>query len=164
MKESVDYAFKIAFGLLSFEQQKKLINQKDKFGFHIHTPEAATPKDGPSAGAAITLAFYSILTGIPVDNKIAMTGEIDLLQNVTEIGGLGAKLMGAKRAGATKVLIPQDNYKDLLSLRQEEISPEDDNFKVIPVSHFSDVLKHALIYNHESNKQNLIEEFSQIHL
>lgn len=145
MKESIQYAFKIAFGLLPFEKQKELINQKDKFGLHVHTPEAATPKDGPSAGAAITLAFYSILTGKKVNNKVAMTGEIDLLQNVTAIGGLGAKLLGAKRAGATKVLIPHDNLQDLERLRKEGISPEDDDFVVIPVSHFSSVLEEALI-------------------
>ena len=145
MKESVNYAFKIAFGLLPFEKQKELINQEDKFGLHIHTPEAAVPKDGPSAGAAITLAFYSILTDKKVNNKVAMTGEIDLLQNVTAIGGLGAKLLGAKRAGATKVLIPQENEQDLERLRLEGISPEDDDFVVIPVSHFSHVLEHALI-------------------
>ena len=145
MKESVNYAFKIAFGLLPYEKQQELINQKEKWGLHIHTPDAATPKDGPSAGAAITLAFYSILTDKKVNNKVAMTGEIDLLQNVTAIGGLGAKLLGAKRAGATKVLIPEENVQDLERLRKEGISPEDDEFVVIPVSHFSQVLKEALV-------------------
>lgn len=145
MQESVNYAFKIAFGLLPFDKQQELINQKEKFGLHIHTPDAATPKDGPSAGAAITLAFYSILTNQKVDNKVAMTGEIDLLQNVTAIGGLESKLLGAKKAGATKVLIPQENYQDLERIRNDGISPEDDNFKVIPVSHFSQVLLESII-------------------
>lgn len=145
MKESIDYAFKIAFGLLPFEKQKEIINQTDKFGLHVHTPEAATPKDGPSAGAAITLAFYSILTGEKINNKVAMTGEIDLLQNVTAIGGLGPKLLGAKKSGVTKVLIPYENIQDLEILRKEGTSPEDSNFKVIPVSHFSEILKEALI-------------------
>lgn len=145
MKESIEYAFKIAFGLLSFEQQKQLINQEDKFGLHVHTPEAAVPKDGPSAGAAITLAFYSILTGRKINNEVAMTGEIDLLQNVTAIGGLDAKLLGARRAGVKKVLIPQENEEDLIRLREDKISPECDDFVVIPVSHFSQVLKEALI-------------------
>lgn len=152
MKESVNYAFKIAFGLLSSEKQQELINQKEKWGLHIHTPDAATPKDGPSAGAAITLAFYSILTNKKVNNKVAMTGEIDLLQNVTAIGGLGAKLLGAKRAGATKVLIPEENLQDLERLRKEGISPEDEEFKVIPVSHFSQVLKEALVDNEDLNE------------
>ena len=145
MKESINYAFKIAFSLLSPQKQQELINQEQKWGLHVHTPEAATPKDGPSAGAAITLAFYSVLTGKKINNKVAMTGEIDLLQNVTAIGGLGAKLLGAKRAGATKVLIPEENFQDLERLRKEGISPEDEQFKVIPVNHFSQVLKESII-------------------
>merc|ERR1712086_329442 len=88
MKESVDYALKIAFSLLSKELQDKVIedaNNNKAFGLHVHTPDAATPKDGPSAGAAMTLAIYSQLTGIKVNNKIAMTGEIDLLGHVSAI-------------------------------------------------------------------------------
>ena len=148
MKESVNYALKIAFSLLDKELQEKIIedaNNKRAFGFHVHTPEAAVPKDGPSAGAAITLAIYSQLTGIKVNNKIAMTGEIDLLGHVTAIGGVNAKLNGAKKAGATLVLIPKENEEDVDKLRREGISPEDDNFKVIFIETIQDVFKHALI-------------------
>ena len=147
MKESVNYASKIAFSLLSKEEQDKLIDDghnKKGFGIHVHTPEAATPKDGPSAGAAMTLAIYSLLSGKKVNNKVAMTGEIDLCQRVTAIGGVDAKLNGAKRAGVTKALIPKDNEEDLEKMRRDGLSPEDDNFEVVLIEHIDDVLKHAL--------------------
>ena len=79
------------------------------FGLHIHTPDAATKKDGPSAGAAMTLAIYSILSGRKINNEVALTGEIDLIKNVTAIGGVYAKLNGAKEAGVKKALIPKEN-------------------------------------------------------
>lgn len=148
MKESVNYAKKIAYSLLTKEEQDKLINDaqnKKAFGLHIHTPEAATPKDGPSAGAAMTLAIYSVLTGKKVNNKVAMTGEIDLCKRVTAIGGVEAKLNGAKRAGVIKALIPKENEEDLEKMRRDELSPEDDNFKVILIDHIDQVLEHALV-------------------
>ena len=148
MKESMDYALKIAFSLLPKELQDKIIedsNNKKSFGLHIHTPEAAVPKDGPSAGAAITLAIYSMLTGKRVSNKVALTGEIDLCKNVTAIGGVYAKLNGAKRAGVTKALIPQENMEDLERLRRENISPEDENFVVKPIATIEDVLRECLV-------------------
>ena len=148
MKESVEYAKKIAFTLLTQEQQDKLIqdgHDKKGFGLHVHTPEAATPKDGPSAGAAMTLAIYSILSGRKVNNKVAMTGEIDLCKRVTAIGGVDAKLNGAKRAGATKALIPKENEEDLEKMRREGLSPEDENFEVVLIEHIDQVLEHALV-------------------
>ena len=148
MRESVEYAKKIAFTLLTQEEQDKLIKdgqEKKAFGLHVHTPEAATPKDGPSAGAAMTLAIYSILSGKKVNNKIAMTGEIDLCKRVTAIGGVDAKLNGAKRAGATKVLIPKENEEDLEKMRRDGLSPEDENFEVVLIEHIDEVLKHALV-------------------
>jgi len=148
MKESVEYAKRIAFSLLSTDEQRKLIDDsKDKkcFGLHVHTPEAATPKDGPSAGAAMTLAIYSILSNKKVNNTVAMTGEIDLCKNITAIGGVGAKLNGAKRAGAKIALIPEENLEDLDKLRRDNISPEDDDFKVLTINHIDQVLKYAII-------------------
>ena len=148
MKESVNYAKKIAYSLLTKEEQDNLINDaqnKKGFGLHIHTPEAATPKDGPSAGAAMTLAIYSVLTGKKVNNKVAMTGEIDLCKRVTAIGGVEAKLNGAKRAGVIKALIPKENEEDLEKMRRDGLSPEDDNFKVILIDHIDQVLEHALV-------------------
>ena len=152
MKESVNYALKIAFSLLPQDLQDKIIedaNNNKAFGFHVHTPDAATPKDGPSAGAAMTLALYSQLTGIKVNNKVAMTGEIDLLGNVTAIGGVSAKLNGAKKAGATLALIPKENLEDLEKMRRENISPEDENFKVVCVEKIQEVFENALY--HEEN-------------
>lgn len=144
MKESVNYALKLAYNLCDEEVKNKFL-EKDfkKFGIHVHTPEAATPKDGPSAGAAMTLAIYSLLNNKKVNNELAMTGEIDLCGNITAIGGVPAKLNGAKKAGAKIALIPQDNLEDLQKLRKDNISPEDNNFKVITVSHINEVLELA---------------------
>jgi ATP-dependent Lon protease len=112
----------------------------DKLDIHVHVPEGATPKDGPSAGLAMVTSIVSVLTGIPVQKDIAMTGEVTLRGNALPIGGLKEKLLAALRGGIKTVLIPEENEKDL-----EEIP---DNVKeclnIIPVSHVSEVLKHAL--------------------
>ena len=148
MKESVEYAKKIAFSLLTNEEQEKIIkdgHEKKGFGIHVHTPEAATPKDGPSAGAAMTLAMYSLMSGKKVNNKVAMTGEIDLCKRVTAIGGVDAKLNGAKRAGVIKALIPKENEEDLEKLRRDGLSPEGNDFEVVLIEHIDEVLKHAIV-------------------
>lgn len=109
--------------------------------WHIHFPEGATPKDGPSAGGAITTAMVSVLTGIPVRSDVAMTGEITLRGEVLEIGGLKEKLLAALRGGVKKVLIPADNLKDL-----EEI-PENVRhaLDIVAVHTIDEVLAHALV-------------------
>jgi endopeptidase La len=147
MKESVSYALRIAYNMLSDEEKQKIIddaNNKKNFGLLVHTPEAATKKDGPSAGAAITLAIYSVLTNKKINNDVAMTGEIDLCKNVKMIGGLHAKLTGAKTAGIKLALIPKENLDDLNILRHDNISPEDDKFKVELIETFEDVIKFCL--------------------
>ncbi|SFA78212.1 ATP-dependent proteinase. Serine peptidase. MEROPS family S16 [Poseidonocella pacifica] len=107
---------------------------------HVHVPEGATPKDGPSAGLAMVTSIVSVLTGIPVRRDIAMTGEVTLRGNALPIGGLKEKLLAALRGGIKTVLIPQENEKDLAEIP--------DNVKqgleLIPVSHVSEVLAHAL--------------------
>ena len=148
MKESVNYALRIAYTLLTEEEQNKILqDSKDgkNFGLHIHTPDAATKKDGPSAGAAMTLAIYSILSGRKINNEVALTGEIDLMKNVTAIGGVYAKLNGAKEAGVKKALIPKENLDDLDILREKGTSPEDDNFEVVTVETIEDVMRHCLV-------------------
>jgi ATP-dependent Lon protease len=148
MKESVQYSMKVAWSILTKEQQDELIeaaNNKKSYGIHVHCPDGATPKDGPSAGAAFTLAIYSILTGRKVNNKVCMTGEIDLMGNVTAIGGVESKLNGGKKAGCTLALIPEENMEDLERLRREGLSPEDDNFKVMSINHIKQVIEYALL-------------------
>ena len=143
MKESVEYAMKIAYSLLSDEEKEKILEDsknKKNFGLLVHAPDAATKKDGPSAGAAITLAIYSVLTNKKIDNTIALTGEIDLWKNIKEIGGVYGKLTGAKKAGVKTVLIPRENLRDLEILREEGSSPEDENFKVISVDTIYDIM------------------------
>ena len=112
----------------------------DKKDFHIHVPEGATPKDGPSAGIAMVTSIVSSITEIPVDKNIAMTGEITLRGIVLPIGGLKEKLLAAHRAGIKKVLIPDDNKKDLLEI--PEVIKK--NIEIIPVKNVDEVLKLAL--------------------
>ncbi len=112
-----------------------------KVDVHIHVPEGAIPKDGPSAGITMATALASALTGRNVDRNLAMTGEITLRGRVLPIGGLKEKLLAAKRAGITRVLIPQENEKNL-----EEVSPTIlKSLLVIPVAHMDEVLEEALL-------------------
>lgn len=112
----------------------------EKTDVHVHVPDGATPKDGPSAGSAMALAIVSVLTGVPIRKDIAMTGEITLRGRVTAIGGLKEKLLAALRSGVKTVLIPQENEKDLADVPQSV----KDGLEIIPVSTFDEVLKHAL--------------------
>jgi ATP-dependent Lon protease len=113
----------------------------EKKDFHIHVPEGATPKDGPSAGIGMVTSIVSSITGIPVKRDIAMTGEITLTGQILSIGGLKEKLLAAHRAGIKKVLIPRDNKKDLTEIPKKII----DEIEILPVSSVDEVLKHALI-------------------
>jgi len=108
---------------------------------HIHVPEGATPKDGPSAGVGMCTALVSALTDIPVKADVAMTGEITLRGEVLPIGGLKEKLLAAHRGGITKVLIPQENEKDLAEIPKNI----KDKLTIVPVKWIDQVLEHALI-------------------
>jgi ATP-dependent Lon protease len=110
------------------------------FDLHIHLPEGATPKDGPSAGIAIATAITSVLTGIPVRCDVAMTGEITLRGEVLPIGGLKEKLLAAHRGGIKVVLIPEENVKDLQEIPEEVKSA----IEIVPVRWFDAVLERAL--------------------
>ena len=112
----------------------------DKHDFHIHVPEGATPKDGPSAGIAMCTALVSVLTGIPVRSEVAMTGEITLRGEVLPIGGLKEKLLAAHRGGITTVVIPQENERDLKEI-PDNIKAELD---IKPVKWIDEVLEIAL--------------------
>ncbi|MDX5445226.1 MAG: endopeptidase La [Zoogloeaceae bacterium] len=138
MKESVEAARSVV------RSRARKLGIKDevfeKSDIHIHFPEGAIPKDGPSAGAAITTALVSSLTGIPVRSDVAMTGEITLRGEVLQIGGLKEKLLAAVRGGVTKALIPQENVKDLAEI-PENIK---NALEIVPVRWIDTVMEHAL--------------------
>jgi ATP-dependent Lon protease len=113
----------------------------EKRDIHVHVPEGATPKDGPSAGIAMTTAIISVLTGIPVRRDVAMTGEITLRGRVLPIGGLKEKLLAAMRGGIKTVIIPDENLKDLADIPDEVKS----KLQIIPAARFDHVLKLALV-------------------
>ncbi len=139
MKESIEAA---ASYVRSISPQLGVKPTKfETMDIHVHVPEGATPKDGPSAGLAMVTSIVSVITGIPVRRDIAMTGEVTLRGNALPIGGLKEKLLAALRGGIKTVLIPIENEKDLVEIP--------DNVKqgltIIPVSHVREVLKHALV-------------------
>ena len=112
----------------------------EKKDFHIHVPEGATPKDGPSAGVGMVTSIVSSITNNPIDREIAMTGEVTLTGQVLQIGGLKEKLLAAHRAGIKRVVIPKDNEKDLIDIPKKVR----EDIKIIPVSTVDEVLKLAL--------------------
>jgi ATP-dependent Lon protease len=138
MKESIQAANayvrsrSVDFGILP-----PLFESKD---IHVHVPEGATPKDGPSAGVAMVTAIISVMTGIPVKRDVAMTGEITLRGRVLPIGGLKEKLLAALRGGIKRVVIPEENVKDLVEISDEVKT----KLEIIPASHMEDVLRVAL--------------------
>ena len=113
-----------------------------KLDVHIHVPEGATPKDGPSAGAGMCMALVSALTDIPVKSDVAMTGEITLRGEILPIGGLKEKLLAAHRGGISKVLIPEENEKDLVEIPKNI----KDKLTIIPVKWIDQVMQHALVH------------------
>ena len=138
MKESVEAAMSFVKARSpSFGVKPSLFARKD---IHVHLPEGAVPKDGPSAGVGMVTAMISTLTGIPVRNDVAMTGEVTLRGRVLPIGGLKEKLLAALRGGITTVLIPAENEKDLAEIPASVT----DSLKIIAVSHVDEVLAHAM--------------------
>jgi ATP-dependent Lon protease len=138
MKESIQAANAyVRSRSLDFGISSSLFERKD---IHVHVPEGATPKDGPSAGVAMVTAIVSVMTGIPVRKDVAMTGEITLRGRVLPIGGLKEKLLAALRAGIKTVVIPEENVKDLAEIGDEVKS----HLNIVPASRMDDVLKAAL--------------------
>jgi ATP-dependent Lon protease len=126
----------------------------DRRDIHVHVPEGATPKDGPSAGVAMVTAIVSVLTGIAVRKDVAMTGEITLRGRVLPIGGLKEKLLAALRGGIKTVLIPEENVRDLAEI--PEIVTK--GMEIIPVSRMDEVVKRALVREPEPIEWNFDEE------
>jgi ATP-dependent Lon protease len=138
MKESINAASSYVRSRATvFGIEPPLFERKD---IHVHVPEGATPKDGPSAGTAMATAIVSVMTGIPVRKEIAMTGEVTLRGRVLPIGGLKEKLLAALRGGITKVLIPKENEKDIAEV-PDNIK---EGLEIIPVETMDEVLHHAL--------------------
>jgi ATP-dependent Lon protease len=149
MKESMNVAKSIAWNLLTEAERKTCLERFERTkeqGIHIHCPDGSTPKDGPSAGGAITSVIYSLLSGKPIRNDIAMTGEINLQGKITEIGGLEQKILGGIRAGVKTFVYPESNtpefdkfmkkYKDNKSL---------EGIKFIAVSAIKSVFEHLYV-------------------
>ena len=139
MKESADAAYSCFLSRVKELGLKE--NEYKEIDIHLHVPEGAIPKDGPSAGIAIYTTIVSLMTKTPVKRNIAMTGEITLRGKVLPIGGLKEKLLAARRGGVKTVLIPIDNVKDLKEI-PENIK---NTLEIIPVSNIEEVLKHALV-------------------
>ena len=155
MKESIDAASSYVRSISPKIGVKP--TRFDKLDIHVHVPEGATPKDGPSAGLAMVTSIVSVLTGIPVRKDIAMTGEVTLRGNALAIGGLKEKLLAALRGGIKTVLIPEENEKDLAEIP--------DNVKngltIIPVNNVTQVLEKALIEQPEGIEWDEAAEESQ---
>ena len=139
MKESISAAASyVRSRAVDFGVEPPVFDRRD---IHVHVPEGATPKDGPSAGVAMATAIVSIMTGIPVRRDIAMTGEITLRGRVLPIGGLKEKLLAALRGGLKKVLIPEENAKDLAEIPDAVKN----GLEIVPVARMEEVLMHALV-------------------
>ena len=151
MKESIKCARTIAWNIIPTNIKKKIKDdweQYGSYGLHIHGPDTSTPKDGPSAGGAITLAIISQLCNIHVKNTVAMTGEIDLKGNITAIGGVHSKLEGAISAGATLVLLPEENRQDYEKIKDKLlVDGTEDQYRidVIFIKSIYDILENALV-------------------
>jgi ATP-dependent Lon protease len=139
MKESISAAASyVRSRAVDFGIEPPLFDRRD---IHVHVPEGATPKDGPSAGVAMATTIVSTMTGIPIRRDIAMTGEITLRGRVLPIGGLKEKLLAALRGGLKKVLIPEENAKDLAEIPDSVKNA----LEIVPVSRMDEVLSHALV-------------------
>ena len=149
MKESMNVAKTIAWKLTTDSRKEKLITNFEKTkmqGIHIHCPEGATPKDGPSAGGAITTALYSLLNNKKIKRNIAMTGEINMQGNITAIGGLELKIKGGIRGGVDTFIYPEENHKDFVKFKERYENIENlDKIQFHEVSHIKDILK--IVFN-----------------
>jgi ATP-dependent Lon protease len=137
----------LAWNLTPDERKKELLKYFEETkcqGLHVHCPEGAVSKDGPSAGTAITTAIYSLLNKMPIRNDVAITVEITLSGNVTEIGGLDVKIGGAIRAGVKKILYPVSNMRDCMEWKSKnEGLALESHIEFIQISHIREVFDHV---------------------
>lgn len=139
MRESVVCALTTAINILNDNFKNRILDHFPH-GFHIHAPDGGTPKDGPSAGCAFTTAFVSVLLNKKINRKVAMTGEIELTGKVSKIGGLDAKLAGAKKAGVECVFICEENREDLENIKKKSPELFENNFEVKIIDHIIDIV------------------------
>lgn len=139
MRESVSCAFTTAVNILDNDIRNNIFENFPR-GFHIHAPDGATPKDGPSAGCAFTTAFISILLGKKINRTIAMTGEIELTGKISKIGGLDAKLAGAKKAGVRCVYICEENREDYETIKKKSPELFESDFEIKIIEHILDIV------------------------
>jgi endopeptidase La len=149
MKESMNVAKSLAWNILSSEEKTqclaRFVTTKEQ-GIHIHCPDGATPKDGPSAGAAITAVIYSILSGKSIRNDVAITGEINLQGKITEIGGLEQKILGGIRAGVKRFLYPSSNARDFEKIAQKYGNSRIlESIEFVPVSEIEEVFSQLYV-------------------
>ena len=147
MKESMNVSKTLAWNLLKENEKKtclKKFEESKEQGIHIHVPEGATPKDGPSAGAGITLAIYSLLVNKKIRNNYAITGEICLNGKVTAIGGLDLKILGGIRAGVKSFLYPKENHREFQTC-YEKYKEKLAECQFYEVSTIHEVIKYMLI-------------------
>jgi len=148
MKESMEVAKSLAWRLTEEDKKIELVEkfEKIKNGIHIHCPEGATPKDGPSAGTAITVCVYSLLNNKKIRNDIAITGEINMQGNVTAIGGLDLKILGGIKAGVKKFLFPKENETDFKKfIEKYDSNPLIDGIEFNEITNIDEALLHSLI-------------------
>jgi len=133
MRESVICAFTVA--IHTIHERYRDVSNNFPNGFHVHSPDGSTLKDGPSAGCAFTIAFISILIGKKINHQVAMTGEIQLTGKISKIGGLDLKLTGAKKSGVKRVYVPEENRDDYEKFRAKNTQLFNENFEVLMVNH-----------------------------
>lgn len=156
MRESIIYSFTSAINLLTPQAKEDFFNNYHG-GLHIHTPEASTPKDGPSAGVAFTLGFLSVMMDLKINREIALTGEIDLHGNISKIGGVRYKIQGGFKAGVKKIFLPLENKEDYEKLQKEMSEIFDINHTCEFVENIIEVASKALI-NFETKKHLLVNK------
>ena len=147
IKESTQVASSIAFNILTKKQQAKYLSEwkTRPQGIHLHFPDGATPKDGPSAGGALAVTIYSLLANKKIRHDVAMTGEINFQGKITAIGGLENKLEGAKRAGVKLALYPKENQKDMDKIYERNPSLVDGTFKVMAIETLEQAIQQTIV-------------------